>query len=441
MPAAEPHVIPLSEPATLLAAIVVMLLAGLWRARSPTLQRLDLPDAVVGGLAAALLLWALRQAAGLELQPGRALRDLMLLAFFASIGLSARLALLRQGGRALVVLCAVSVLAMVLQNLAGLAVARAFDLHPFHGLLAGALSFVGGPGTALAWAQEAEAAGVPDAALIGLGSATLAVMSGALLAAPTTRWMIERRGLQAQRAAALAPAPAAGAAERAAPASDLPQRIDAGPPMPGSAAPVHPVASHRHESLDDTAVALLRSIALVAACVLLGQGLVQAARAVDVMLPGFLAALLAGVLVANLAELLPRRWALPDAELPGTLALRLFLAITLMSLPLSHLGGLLGPLLVNLAVQLLLILALAWGLLFPLLGRSYDAAVATGGFLGYAVASMPVALATMRETVRQHGPAPRALLWVTLAGSFFVDLANAAVAKAFLMWPLLRLAP
>lgn len=434
MPPATPHVIALSEPATLLAAIVVMLLAGAWRARSPTLQRLDLPDAVVGGLAAALLLWALRQAAGLELQPGRGLRDLMLLAFFASIGLSARLALLRQGGRALVLLCAVSVLAMVLQNLPGLAVARAFDLHPFHGLLAGALSFVGGPGTALAWAQEAEAAGVPDARLIGLGSATLAVMAGALLAAPTTRWMIERRGLHALHAPATGPAASAAAQP---PSRALPAAIDAGPPVAGAA----PRAASAQASLDDTAVALLRSIALIAACVLLGQGLMQAARAMDMMLPGFLAALLAGVLVANLGELLPRRWALPDAELPGTLALRLFLAITLMSLPLGHLGGLLGPLLVNLVVQVLLILAIAWGLLFPLLGRSYDAAVATGGFLGYAVASMPVALATMRETTRLHGPAPRAMLWIMLAGSFFVDLANAAVAKAFLAWPLLKLAP
>lgn len=430
MPAAAPHLIALSEPATLLAAIVALLLAGAWRQSSRALQRLNLPDAVLGGLAAALLLWTLRRATGLDVQPGHGLRELMLLAFFASIGLSARLALLRQGGRPLALLCAVSVLAMVLQNLLGLAVAQAWGLHPFNGLLAGALSFVGGPGTALAWAQEAEAAGVPDARLVGLGSATLALMAGALLAGPAARWMILRGGLHAA-----APPQAPGTQSAA----------DAGPSQPdvsiAQARPAELLPHPAHESLDAQALPLLRGVGLLLACVLIGRGLVATAAAAGIVLPGFLGALLAGVLLANLGTVLPRRLALADAELPGLLALKLFLAITLMSLPLGHLGGLLAPLLVNLALQLLLVAALAWGLLFPLLGRSYDAAVATGGFVGYAVASMPVALATMRETTRLHGPAPRAMLWIMLAGSFFVDLANAAVAKAFLAWPLLKLAP
>lgn len=421
----ELRTLSLSEPVTLLAAIAVTLAAGAWQARSPRLRRLDLPDAILGGLCAALAIWLLRQLAGWDVQPARGLRDAMLLAFFATVGLSARLSLLRQGGRPLVLLCGVSVLAMVLQNLAGLAVMLGFGLHPFHGLLAGALSYVGGPGTALAWAQEAEAAGVPDAGLVGLGSATLAVLSGALLAAPMTRWMIERRGLQARRPDRAGVPVAMPAPHTLVPTTPPAEPVQAPPP-----------------SIEQSALALLRSIGLVVACMALGRLLVQAAAAWDMLLPGFLGALLAGVLVANLAAvLLPAGRALPDAELPGTLALKLFLAITLMSLPLGHLGELLLPLLVNAAVQVALIAVVAWALLFPLLGRDYDAAVATGGFLGYAVASMPVALATMRETSRQHGPAPRALLWITLAGSFFVDLANAAVAKAFLLWPLIRLAP
>jgi len=36
---------------------------------------------------------------------------------------------------------------------------------------------------------------------------------------------------------------------------------------------------------------------------------------------------------------------------------------------------------------------------------------------------------------RRYGPAPKAFLLTTLAGSFFVDLANALVAKAFLPLP------
>ena len=42
----------------------------------------------------------------------------------------------------------------------------------------------------------------------------------------------------------------------------------------------------------------------------------------------------------------------------------------------------------------------------------------------------------MDEVTKRHGPSPKAFLIVTLAGAFFVDLANATVAKLFLMLPL-----
>jgi ESS family glutamate:Na+ symporter len=49
---------------------------------------------------------------------------------------------------------------------------------------------------------------------------------------------------------------------------------------------------------------------------------------------------------------------------------------------------------------------------------------------------MPVAMATMDEVTRRYGAAPKAFLLITLAGSFFVDLANAVVAKGFLALPM-----
>jgi glutamate:Na+ symporter, ESS family len=52
---------------------------------------------------------------------------------------------------------------------------------------------------------------------------------------------------------------------------------------------------------------------------------------------------------------------------------------------------------------------------------------------------MPVAMATMDEIARRYGPSPKAFLLITLAGAFVVDLANAGVAKLFLLLPLFRL--
>ena len=48
---------------------------------------------------------------------------------------------------------------------------------------------------------------------------------------------------------------------------------------------------------------------------------------------------------------------------------------------------------------------------------------------------------TMDEIGHRYGPSPKAFLLITLAGSFFVDLANAFVAKGFLALPYFTIAP
>jgi ESS family glutamate:Na+ symporter len=61
--------------------------------------------------------------------------------------------------------------------------------------------------------------------------------------------------------------------------------------------------------------------------------------------------------------------------------------------------------------------------------------VTVGGFLGFGLSSMPVAMATMDSVALRYGPSPKAFLLIALAGSFFVDLANAFIVKAFMAIP------
>ena len=104
---------------------------------------------------------------------GQRTRDALLLVFFTSIGLSAKLSTLRSGGKPLVILCAVTVLALVAQNLSGSLLAGLWGAHPAYGVLAGSLSFVGGPGTAVAWARELESQGLAQAHVVAVGAAGL----------------------------------------------------------------------------------------------------------------------------------------------------------------------------------------------------------------------------------------------------------------------------
>jgi len=46
----------------------------------------------------------------------------------------------------------------------------------------------------------------------------------------------------------------------------------------------------------------------------------------------------------------------------------------------------------------------------------------------------------MDEVAHRYGPSPKAFLLISVAGSFFVDLANAIIAKMFLGLPYFAIA-
>ena len=69
-----------------------------------------------------LLVAGLRQWGDIELVFDMELRNFLLLAFFSSIGLSAKLSQLRAGGRPLILLLVLAVVLLGLQNVTGIAV-------------------------------------------------------------------------------------------------------------------------------------------------------------------------------------------------------------------------------------------------------------------------------------------------------------------------------
>ncbi len=386
----------------LLALVAGMAVYG----RSRWLQRLNIPAAVIGGLAVSTGTLALYAATGTEVKFADGLRDLLLLVFFSTIGLSARLKALREGGGPLALLCLSVVVLLVLQNAAGMLVVSAFGEHPFYGLLMGSASFMGGPGTAMAWAREGQVIfGLERAPEIGLAAATVAVVTGALVSGPIAGRLVERHGLGRAllEGSTAARSGAAGAAPDAVRGPTVPQALQA---------------------------LLLVALALGA-----GDVLNAWARAQGQVLPGFLTAMLAGVALSNILDLI--RWRIPveGVEHAGELALQVFLVLSLMSLRLWAVGGVILPMRVNAVVQVSLSGAVSVFVLFRLLVRNYDAAVTAGGFLGFGLSSMPVAMATMEQLTVRYGPSPRAFLLITLCGSVFVDLSNALIIKAFLALP------
>ncbi len=360
------------------------------------LKKAAIPSPVVGGILASIIVSIIEVSLGIQINFATQIRDVLILLFFVSLGFSAKFSALRTGGKPLLYICLITVVLLVLQNLVGIGVALLRGAHPYYGLLAGSISFVGGPGTAMAWAKEASALGLKGAELVAISAATFAVSIGAIVAGPIVSWIIRKHNLHSE-------------------ASEEPANENK--------TTTQQVASTS---------SIIKTFLIISIAIWLGNQLNSYASGMNILLPGFLCSLLAGMAITNLAD--ARKKPVPNELIDrvGDLALQIFLAMSLMSLKLSAIGVIIVPIAIVVVLQVILSAAVAYFLLFRALGKNYDAAVASGGFIGFAVSSMPVAMATMEQITKRFGPAPRAILLITLAGSFFVDLANTFIVKLFI---------
>ena len=101
--------------------------------------------------------------------------------------------------------------------------------------------------------------------------------------------------------------------------------------------------------------------------------------------------------------------------------------MALMTLRLWDLVGLALPLIVMLAAQVVAIVLVAAGPMFKFMGRDYEAAVMSGGFIGFMLGTTANAMANMEALVQRYGPAPKAFLVVPMVGAFFIDFTNALI--------------
>ena len=158
-------------------------------------------------------------------------------------------------------------------------------------------------------------------------------------------------------------------------------------------------------------------------------------QSLGVTLPAYIGAMLVASVLRNLDD--GTGWLRIDQramEFVGNLALNFFLVVALMNLKLWELAHLAGPLAVILVAQVAVVLLFAATVSFRLMGRDYDSAVMSSGFVGFVLGTTANAVANMRALVVRFGPAPRAFLVVPLVGAFFIDFTNALIITYFVNW-------
>ena len=398
----------LNVPWTLASAALVLVTGRGLIGRIGLLQKYAIPEPVVGGLVAALLMTVLH-AIGARISFDTSLQPALMLAFFATIGLSADARMLARGGGPLLVFAGCVVGMLIIENLIGVGAARAMGLDPLIGLIAGSVTMAGGHGTAAAWGQRfADVFGLTEAPAVGLASATFGLVMGGIIGGPVAMRLVRR--LQA-RGAPLGVSAAEALAHDAAAAE--------GPFSP--------------ERLTVT-------IGLIAASVAVGNMLSQWTENPVFTLPTFVWTLFVGAVLRN-ALAFAKLHEIDGRALSftGVVALSIFLAMALMSLRLWELASIAVPMFLILALQAVGVALYTSLITFRVMGANYEAAVLVAGQCGFGLGATPTAIANLQAICARYGAAPQAFILVSVVGAFLIDIANAIVISGFLfVTPALR---
>lgn len=387
---------------------------GNWlKHRLPVLDRLNIPSSIIGGLVYALLTLFLRDRV-VNFKMDLMLRDILMVAFFTTIGMSASLRLIKAGGVQVLTFFGLATLGAVLQNSLGIGLAKLFGVSPLLGIISGSVALTGGPATALAFGKEFEKFGVEGATAVGVASAMFGITAGGLMGGFIGGWLINKYRLKA------------AAARPGLTAEDV---AYAGDPTP---VPVNPMADESEAEEN----ALLSSIIAIAVAMALGtliSGWLQTLSlpwdsSKKLVLPSYIGAMMAAAILRNLDDRFQfMKLSQHHVDTIGNIALYIFIVMALLTLELWHLAALALPFLVMLLGQVLLVFLMCIFLTFYGMGRDYEAAVMSGGFCGFMMGTTANAMACMDVISKKHGPAPRAFIVVPIVGAFLIDFTNALI--------------
>jgi len=392
---------------TILVSMVVLFVGRALVANIGVLQRFSIPAPVVGGGLVAILLAFGDGLAGLKLSFNLGLKDSLLLMFFTTIGLAADARMLAKGGLKLVIFLAISAVLIVIQNSIGIGIALALDLHPVIGLFGGSITLVGGHGTGAAYAGRlGETMNLQGVMELAMAAATAGLVLGAVLGGPVTEYLIKRHKLSG-------------------PKEDVKEE-----------------AEEQAAGDEVNARTLVNGLFIVLACLAGGKYLVRLVEHTGFILPDFVFCLLLGVVIRNASNFTPWFRLSPRAiDCIGDVALSLFLVMALMTMKLLDLANLAGPLLAILAAQAVVMILFTVFVTYRVMGSNYDAAVISGGQIGFGLSSTACALAIMKAVTLRHGASPLAFLIVPMVGAFFIDILNALVIQGSLALPVFGFKP
>lgn len=395
--------------------------------------------------------WALRSSgiASIALGPDAVtLKSFFMYIFFTSIGFAASFGTLKKMARPVIIMGVVLTLTLgVGQNLlaflaGGILTKLGLIIHPMNALTAATVALLGGPGTTAGFAPTFNAfvsdmikfqdpvfgpivtyvkdgitlskpALYVDALASGLTAATWGIVWGGIIGTPITKMLIDKYHLLDK--------------------SSTIQQVD--------------ISEYNEEETAFNSDAMLRAFLVIFLSIGLGYFFSYAWKmSIDVPLraftlnsvgipiglplPVYIGGMLFAAIIRNIIDSgkVKMEAFSKEVECVGNISLTVFLCMELMSLRIWELASIGLPLIIILVLQLVLIGVFSYYVCFKAMGKDYDAAVMTAGFIGFASGTAVNSLANMNAISSKYNrESPKAYLVVSLACALFVDFCNSFV--------------
>ena len=388
----------------MLAVVVLTVYLGQWiRNKLPILKKYCIPDAVVGGTLVSIVTCVLYMTGivNFEWENYTVMNNFFYNIFFAASGTAASLALLKKGGKLVLIFSILAAVLAVIQNAVALGLGVAMGMNPLTALMAGSTPLTGGHGNAASFGPIAAEMGGVGAVEVAVAAATFGLISGCMIGGPIGRQLIRKHNL------------------------------DKGYVVAGADSSFSEKVGH---ALDGKR-SMNAWFMLLVACGL-GQLLLQIRQVIlpNVNIPIHVMCMLGGIIVRLVMDKTGKNFEAMYEEFDniGDVCLAIFVSMSIVTMKLWQLIDLALPLITILMVQLVVIYIFVRFITFPLCGKNYDAAIIAVGHTGFGLGAVPVSMATMTSVCDQYYYSKLAFFVVPLIGGFISNLTNAVAITTFM---------
>ena len=378
---------------------IILLLLGRWiKKKVNFFEKFFIPAPVIGGTLFSIILLIGHQTGTFTFSFNDDIKNLLMIAFFTTVGFSASLKILAKGGLGVILFLLAAVVLVILQDIVGPVLAKTLGINPLLGLAAGSIPLTGGHGTSGAFGPYLEDLGATGATVVAVASATYGLIAGCLIGGPIARRLMIKNNLKP---------------------TESKEGVDNS--LLGSATEV-------------TEESLFSAVVYIGIAMGIGALINNMLAKAGIKFPVYLMGMVVAAIIRNILDFNQKQLPFSEIGIVGNISLSLFLSMALMSMKLWQLIDLAVPLIVILLAQTVLMAFFAYFITFNIMGRDYDAAVMSTGHCGFGLGATPNAMANMETFTTANGPSVKAFFIIPIVGSLFIDFINAGVIQTFASW-------